>query len=107
MFFTPKINQHLLRSTASGDEKNMKSIFQITLRLEKKQVHDDVYTDLFKRPLSSSSSGRKILKGDFYHKEKYFSGNEHTYPPSEGFTSDTVSSRACHQGAIVLKDEVN
>ncbi|XDB49751.1 hypothetical protein AB1E18_003319 [Capra hircus] len=83
------INQHLLRSTASGDEKNTVNFPNNAERLEKKQVHDDVYTDLFKRPLSSSSSAERSLKGDFYHKEKYFSGNEHTYPPSEEFTSDT------------------
>ncbi|XP_069444088.1 protein phosphatase 1 regulatory subunit 3A [Ovis canadensis] len=85
----PMINQHLLRSTASGDEKNTVNFPNNAERLEKKQVHDDVYTDLFKRPLSSSSSAERSLKGDFYHKEKYFSGNEHTYPPSEEFTSDT------------------
>ncbi|XP_005679225.2 PREDICTED: protein phosphatase 1 regulatory subunit 3A isoform X1 [Capra hircus] len=85
----PVINQHLLRSTASGDEKNTVNFPNNAERLEKKQVHDDVYTDLFKRPLSSSSSAERSLKGDFYHKEKYFSGNEHTYPPSEEFTSDT------------------
>ncbi|XP_040116083.1 protein phosphatase 1 regulatory subunit 3A isoform X2 [Oryx dammah] len=85
----PMINQHLLRSTASGDEKNTVNFPNNAERLEKKQIHDDVYTDLFKRPLSSSSSAERSLKGDFYHKEKYFSGNEHTYPPSEEFTSDT------------------
>ncbi|KAI4543730.1 hypothetical protein MG293_006524 [Ovis ammon polii] len=85
----PMINQHLLRSTASGDEKNTVNFPNNAERLEKKQVHDDVYTDLFKRPLSSSASAERSLKGDFYHKEKYFSGNEHTYPPSEEFTSDT------------------
>ncbi|ELR53697.1 Protein phosphatase 1 regulatory subunit 3A [Bos mutus] len=85
----PMINQHLLRSTASGDEKNTVNFPNNAERLEKKQIHDDVYTDLFKRPSSSSSSAERSLKGDFYHKEKYFSGNEHTYPPSEEFTSDT------------------
>ncbi|XP_055276818.1 protein phosphatase 1 regulatory subunit 3A [Moschus berezovskii] len=85
----PTINQHLLRSTASGDEKNTVNFPNKAKRLEKKQIHDDVYTDLFKRPLSSSSSAERSLKGDFYHKEKYFSGNEHTYQPSEEFTSDT------------------
>ncbi|XP_068828402.1 protein phosphatase 1 regulatory subunit 3A [Capricornis sumatraensis] len=85
----PMINQHLLRSSASGDEKNTVNFPNNAERLEKRQVHDDVYTDLFKRPLSSSSSAERSLKGDFYHKEKYFSGNEHTYPPSEEFTSDT------------------
>ncbi|XP_052494607.1 protein phosphatase 1 regulatory subunit 3A isoform X2 [Budorcas taxicolor] len=85
----PMINQHLLRSSASGDEKNTVNFPNNAERLEKKQVHDDVYTDLFKRPLSSSSSAERSLKGDFYHKENYFSGNEHTYPPSEEFTSDT------------------
>ncbi|KAB0375919.1 hypothetical protein FD755_012562 [Muntiacus reevesi] len=84
-----KINQHLLRSTASGDEKNTVNFPNKADRLEKKQIHGDVYTDLFKRPLSSSSSAERSLKGDFYHKEKYFSGNEHTYQPSEEFTSDT------------------
>uniref|UniRef100_A0A8C6D3F5 Protein phosphatase 1 regulatory subunit 3A n=1 Tax=Moschus moschiferus TaxID=68415 RepID=A0A8C6D3F5_MOSMO len=85
----PTINQHLLRSTASGDEKNTVNFPNKAKRLEKKQIHDDVYTDLFKRPLSSSSSAERSLKGDFYHKEKYSSGNEHTYQPSEEFTSDT------------------
>ncbi|XP_065795525.1 protein phosphatase 1 regulatory subunit 3A isoform X1 [Muntiacus reevesi] len=85
----PTINQHLLRSTASGDEKNTVNFPNKADRLEKKQIHGDVYTDLFKRPLSSSSSAERSLKGDFYHKEKYFSGNEHTYQPSEEFTSDT------------------
>ncbi|XP_061022329.1 protein phosphatase 1 regulatory subunit 3A [Dama dama] len=85
----PMINQHLLRSTASGDEKNTVNFPNKAERLEKKQIHGDVYTELFKRPLSSSSSAERSLKGDFYHKEKYFSGNEHTYQPSEEFTSDT------------------
>ncbi|CAM9902950.1 unnamed protein product, partial [Rangifer tarandus platyrhynchus] len=85
----PMINQHLLRSTASGDEKNTDNFPNKAERLEKKQIHDDVHTDLFKRPLSSSSSAERSLKGDFYHKEKYFSGNEHTYQHSEEFTSDT------------------
>ncbi|XP_020771131.2 protein phosphatase 1 regulatory subunit 3A isoform X1 [Odocoileus virginianus] len=85
----PMINQHLLRSTASGDEKNTVNFPNKAERLEKKQIHDDVHTDLLKRPLSSSSSAERSLKGDFYHKEKYFSGNEHTYQHSEEFTSDT------------------
>ena len=52
----------MLRSTASGDEKNTVNFPNNAERLEKKQIHDDVYTDLFKRPSSSSSSAEGGLR---------------------------------------------
>ncbi|XP_028345647.1 protein phosphatase 1 regulatory subunit 3A isoform X2 [Physeter macrocephalus] len=82
------INQHLIRSTASRDEKNTVNFPNKAEGLQKKQIHDEVYTDLFKRPLSSSSSAERSLKGEFYHNEKYSSGNKYSYQPSEEITSD-------------------
>ncbi|XP_029089928.1 protein phosphatase 1 regulatory subunit 3A [Monodon monoceros] len=82
------INQHLIRSTASRDEKNTVNFPNKAEGLQKKQIHDEVYTDLFKRPLSSSSSAERSLKGEFYHNEKYSSGNKCSYQPSEEITSD-------------------
>ncbi|KAK1335228.1 LOW QUALITY PROTEIN: hypothetical protein QTO34_004812, partial [Cnephaeus nilssonii] len=87
-----RINQDLIRSTASRDEKNtfsqqIQSIFQIQV-LEKKHIHDEVYSDFLKRTLSPSSSAESALKRDFYSNEKYFSGNEGSHQPSEEITSD-------------------
>ncbi|XP_057586194.1 protein phosphatase 1 regulatory subunit 3A [Hippopotamus amphibius kiboko] len=81
------INQRLIRSPVSRDEKNTVNFPNIAEGLEKKKTHE-VYTDLFKRPLSSSSSAGRSLKGDFYRNEKYSSGNECSYQPSEEITSD-------------------
>ncbi|XP_061053937.1 protein phosphatase 1 regulatory subunit 3A [Eubalaena glacialis] len=82
------INQHLIRSTASRDEKNTVNFPNKAEGLQKEQIHDEVYTDLFKRPLSSSSSAERSLKGEFYHNEKYSSGNKCSYQSSEEITSD-------------------
>ncbi|XP_004418858.2 PREDICTED: protein phosphatase 1 regulatory subunit 3A [Ceratotherium simum simum] len=87
------INQHLIRSTTSRDEKNTLSTHPVDFPnkaegLEKKQIHGEVYTDLFKRPLSPSSSAESSLKGDFSHNEKCSSGNECSRQPSEEITSD-------------------
>ncbi|XP_072820747.1 protein phosphatase 1 regulatory subunit 3A isoform X2 [Vicugna pacos] len=75
------INQRLIRSTASGDEKNTVNFPNKAEGLEKKQIHDEVYTDLFKRHLSSSSSAERSLKGDFHR-------HECSHQPSEEITSD-------------------
>ncbi|XP_008536899.1 protein phosphatase 1 regulatory subunit 3A [Equus przewalskii] len=87
------INQRLIRSTASRDEKNTFSTDPVDFPnkaegLEKTQIHGEVYTDLFKRPLSPSSSAESSLKGDFYHNQKCSSGNECSHQPSEEITSD-------------------
>uniref|UniRef100_A0A8D1DUP4 Protein phosphatase 1 regulatory subunit 3A n=1 Tax=Sus scrofa TaxID=9823 RepID=A0A8D1DUP4_PIG len=82
------INQHLIRSTASRDEKNIVNFPNKAEGLEKKEIHDEVFTDLFKRPLSSSSSAERSLKGDSYPNEQYPSGNEGSHQPSEGISSD-------------------
>ncbi|XP_077915978.1 protein phosphatase 1 regulatory subunit 3A [Halichoerus grypus] len=87
------INQCLIRSTASRDEKNTFAIDPVNFPnkaegLEKKQIHGEVHPDLFKRPLSPSSSAESSLKGDFYCKEKYSSENKCRHQPSEEITSD-------------------
>ncbi|XP_016060072.1 PREDICTED: protein phosphatase 1 regulatory subunit 3A [Miniopterus natalensis] len=87
------INQGLIRSTASRDEKNTFSTDSINFPnkaevLEKKHIHDEEYTDLLKKTLSPSSSAESSLKRDFYCNEKYFSGNECSHQPSEEITSD-------------------
>ncbi|XP_007942334.1 protein phosphatase 1 regulatory subunit 3A [Orycteropus afer afer] len=88
------INERLIRSrsTPSRDEKNPSSTDPVKFpnkveELEKKEIHGEIYTDLFKRSLSSSSSAESSLKGDFYHHEKYSSENECCYQPSEKITS--------------------
>uniref|UniRef100_G1PFW2 Protein phosphatase 1 regulatory subunit 3A n=2 Tax=Myotis lucifugus TaxID=59463 RepID=G1PFW2_MYOLU len=88
-----RINQGSLRSTASRDEKNTFSTDPVNFPnkgevLEKKHVHDEVYSDLLKRTLSPSSSAESSSKRDFYRNEKYFSGNECSHQPSEEITSD-------------------
>lgn len=93
MFLFLKINQGSLRSTGSKDEKNTFSTDPVNFPnkgevLEKKHVHDEVYSDLLKRTLSPSSSAESSLKRDFHHNEKYFSGNECSHQPSEEITSD-------------------
>ncbi|XP_006859358.1 PREDICTED: protein phosphatase 1 regulatory subunit 3A [Chrysochloris asiatica] len=88
------INEHLIRtrSTPSRDEKNTFSTDPVNFPnkaegLEKTQIHNEIGTDLFKRPLSPSSSAELSLKGDFHHNEKYSLGNYCSYQPSEGITS--------------------
>lgn len=93
MFLFLKINQDLIRSTASRDEKNTFSTDPVNFPnkgevLEKKHIHDEVYSDLLKRTLSPSSSAESTLKRDFHHNEKYFSGDECSHQPSEESTSD-------------------
>ncbi|XP_025867923.2 protein phosphatase 1 regulatory subunit 3A isoform X1 [Vulpes vulpes] len=88
------INQCLIRSTASRDEKNTFAIDPVNFPnkakgLEKKQIRGEVHSDLFKRPLSPSSSAESFLKGDFYCNEKYSSENKCSHQPSEEITSDT------------------
>lgn len=90
---SPKINQCLIRSTASRDEKNTFAIDPVNFPnkaegLEKKQIHGEVHTDLFKRPLSPSSSAESSLKGDFYCNEKYSSESKCSHQPSEKITTD-------------------
>ncbi|XP_039106214.1 protein phosphatase 1 regulatory subunit 3A [Hyaena hyaena] len=87
------INQCLIRSTASRDEKNTFAIDPVNFPnkaegLEKKQIHGEVHTDLFKRPLSPSSSAESSLKGDFYCNEKYSSESKCSHQPSEKITTD-------------------
>ncbi|KAL2777571.1 protein phosphatase 1 regulatory subunit 3A [Daubentonia madagascariensis] len=89
------INQHLIRtrSTASRDERNTFSTDPVNFQskaegLEKKQIHGEICTDLFQRPLSPSSSAESSLKGDFYCNEKYSSGNKCSHQPEEEITSD-------------------
>ncbi|KAI6054693.1 protein phosphatase 1 regulatory subunit 3A [Marmota monax] len=89
------INQRLLRtgSATSRDEKNTFSTDPVDFPnkaegLEKKQIHGEICTDLFKRPLSPSSSAESSLKGDFYHNKKYSFGNEDSHPASEEIASD-------------------
>ncbi|XP_025785713.1 protein phosphatase 1 regulatory subunit 3A [Puma concolor] len=87
------INQCLIRSTASRDEKNTFAIDPVNFPnraegLEKKQIHGEVYTDMFKRPLSPSSSAESSFKGDFYFNEKYSSGSKCSHQPSEKITPD-------------------
>lgn len=93
LFLFLKINQDLIRSTASRDEKNTFSTDPVNFPntgevLEKKHIHDEVYSDFLKRTLSPSSSAESALKRDFYSNEKYFSGNECSHQPSEEITSD-------------------
>ncbi|XP_022366134.1 protein phosphatase 1 regulatory subunit 3A [Enhydra lutris kenyoni] len=87
------INQCLIRSTASRDEKNTFAIDPVNFpnkaeELEKKQSHGEVHPDLFKRSLSPSSSAESPLKGDFYCSEKYSSENKCRHPPSKEITTD-------------------
>ncbi|XP_047418570.1 protein phosphatase 1 regulatory subunit 3A [Sciurus carolinensis] len=89
------INQRLIRtgSATSRDEKNIFSTDPMDFPnkvegLEKKQIHGEICTDLFKRPLSPSSSAESSFKGDFYHNKKYSSGNEDSHPSSEQIASD-------------------
>ncbi|XP_059027601.1 protein phosphatase 1 regulatory subunit 3A [Mustela lutreola] len=87
------INQCLIRSTASRDEKNTFAIDPVNFPnkaegLEKKQSHGEVHPDLFKRSLSPSSSAESPLKGDFYCIEKYSSENKCRHQPSEEITTD-------------------
>lgn len=93
-FLSLKINQCLIRSTASRDEKNTFAIDPVNFPnkaegLEKKQSHGEVHPDLFKRSLSPSSSAESPLKGDFYCIEKYSSENKCRHQPSEEITTDT------------------
>nr|KAF6470149.1 protein phosphatase 1 regulatory subunit 3A [Molossus molossus] len=88
-----RINQGLIRSTASRDEKNSFSTDPVSFPnkaeiLEKKHIHDEVYTDLLKRTLSPSSSVESSIKEDFYCNEKYFSGNKGSHQPTEEITSE-------------------
>ncbi|XP_066118245.1 protein phosphatase 1 regulatory subunit 3A [Saccopteryx bilineata] len=83
------INQRLIRSTASRDEKNTFSTVPVNFSnraegLEETHIHDEVYTDSLKMTLSPSSSAGSSLKRD----ENYFSGNECSHQPSEKITSD-------------------
>ncbi|KAM8816936.1 protein phosphatase 1 regulatory subunit 3A [Rhynchonycteris naso] len=83
------INQRLIRSTASRDEKSIFSTDPVNFSnraegLEEKHIHDEVYTDSLKMTLSPSSSAESSLKRD----ENYFSGNECSHQPSEEITSD-------------------
>ncbi|KAM5302933.1 protein phosphatase 1 regulatory subunit 3A [Glossophaga mutica] len=83
------VNQHLIRSPASKDEKNTFSTYIVNAdEFKKKHIYDEVYTDLLKKTLSSSSSSESNLKRDFYHDENFFSGNDHNYQPSDNITSD-------------------
>ncbi|XP_008570933.1 PREDICTED: protein phosphatase 1 regulatory subunit 3A [Galeopterus variegatus] len=89
------INQRLIRSrsTAFRDEKDTFSTDSDNFpnkaeELEKKQIYGEICTDSFKRPLSPSSSAESSIKGDFYHKEQYSSGNEGSHQPLEEITSD-------------------
>ncbi|XP_032161444.1 protein phosphatase 1 regulatory subunit 3A [Mustela erminea] len=87
------INQCLIRSTASRDEKNTFAIDPVNFPnkaegLEKKQSHGEVHPDLFKRSLSPSSSAESPLKGDFYCIEKYSPENKCRHQPSEEITTD-------------------
>ncbi|KAM9216775.1 protein phosphatase 1 regulatory subunit 3A [Dugong dugon] len=88
------INERLIqtRSTPPRDEKNTFSTDPVDFPnkaegLEKKKIHGEICTDLFKRRSSPSSSAESSLKGNFYHNEKYSSGNECSYQPSEEITS--------------------
>ncbi|CAK6434247.1 unnamed protein product [Pipistrellus nathusii] len=88
-----RINQDLIRSTASRDEKNTFSTDPVNFPskgevLQKKHNHDEVHSDLLKRTLPPSSSAESSLKRDFCSNEKYFSGNECSHRPSEEITSD-------------------
>ncbi|XP_023393724.1 protein phosphatase 1 regulatory subunit 3A [Pteropus vampyrus] len=86
------IKQHLIRSTVSRDEKNTFSMDPVNFpnkaeRLEKKHIHDEVHTDLFKRTLSPSLSAESSLKGSFPGNEKYSTEKEYSHQPSEEITS--------------------
>ncbi|XP_019489195.1 PREDICTED: protein phosphatase 1 regulatory subunit 3A-like, partial [Hipposideros armiger] len=85
------IKQRLIRSTASGDEKNRFLTDPVNFPNKAeglKKKHDEVYTDFFKRTLSPGSSAESSLKGDFHCNEKDSSGNECSRQPSEEITSD-------------------
>ncbi|XP_004382674.1 protein phosphatase 1 regulatory subunit 3A [Trichechus manatus latirostris] len=89
-----QINERLIqtRSTPPRDEKNTFSTDPVDFPnkaegLEKKKIHGEICTDLFKRRSSPSSSAESSLKGNFYRNEKYSSGNECSYQPSEEITS--------------------
>nr|XP_031311092.1 protein phosphatase 1 regulatory subunit 3A isoform X1 [Camelus dromedarius] len=110
------INQRLIRSTASGDEKNTVNFPNKAEGLEKKQIHDEVYTDLFKRPLSSSSSAERSLKGDFHRNECSHQPSEEITPiltdmgeikPSFGNTSSDELVQLHIGGKEVLDDNAN
>ncbi|XP_039716704.1 protein phosphatase 1 regulatory subunit 3A [Pteropus medius] len=86
------IKQRLIRSTVSRDEKNTFSMDPVNFpnkaeRLEKKHIHDEVHTDLFKRTLSPSLSAESSLKGNFPGNEKYSTEKEYSHQPSEEITS--------------------
>ena len=87
-FLFLKVNQHLIRNPDSKDEKNTFSTYTVNFPnkaegLRKKHIYDEVYTDLFKKTLSSNSSPESNLKRDFYH-----DGNYCSHQPSEDITSD-------------------
>ncbi|XP_017527536.3 protein phosphatase 1 regulatory subunit 3A [Manis javanica] len=87
------INRHLVRSTTSRDKKNTLSRDPVNFPskaegLEKKQIHGEVDTDVFKRLFSPSTSAESSLKGNFYRNERYSSESECSHQPSEEITSD-------------------
>ncbi|XP_051007871.1 protein phosphatase 1 regulatory subunit 3A [Acomys russatus] len=84
------INQQLI---TSRDEKNTFSTdpANFTNKAEgsgKRREHCETHTDLFRRPLSPSSSPESSLKRDFYHSRNYSPGNEYGHLPSEEILSE-------------------
>ncbi|XP_007516204.1 protein phosphatase 1 regulatory subunit 3A [Erinaceus europaeus] len=95
------INQHLKRTghTASRDEKNTFSTDTVNLPnksdgLEKKQKHGKVCTDLFKRPLSPSSSIESSIERHIHHNEKC--------PSEKEYIHQTLEETASNVGEIKL-----
>ncbi|XP_045703861.1 protein phosphatase 1 regulatory subunit 3A isoform X1 [Phyllostomus hastatus] len=87
------VNQHLIKSPASKDEKSTFSTYTVNFPnkaegFKKKHIYDEVYTDLLENTLSSSSSPESNLKRDFYHDENVLSGNDCSHHPSQNITSD-------------------
>ncbi|NP_001075772.1 protein phosphatase 1 regulatory subunit 3A [Oryctolagus cuniculus] len=84
------INQRLIRTRCAASEygKNTLSSDPSNIpnkpeELQKNQSHSEACTDLSQRLLSPGSSAESSLKGDFYHTEKYSSGNESSHQPSD------------------------
>ncbi|KAK2496431.1 hypothetical protein MC885_010003, partial [Smutsia gigantea] len=87
------INQRLIRSSTSRDKRNTFSRDPVKFPnkaegLEKKQIHGEEDTDMFKRPFSPSTSAESSLKGNLYCNERYSSENECSHQPLEEIASD-------------------
>uniref|UniRef100_A0A8C5KS50 Protein phosphatase 1 regulatory subunit 3A n=1 Tax=Jaculus jaculus TaxID=51337 RepID=A0A8C5KS50_JACJA len=86
------INQHVIY------EKNKFSTDPVhcmnkTRRSEKMETPGEGCAELFKRPLSLSSSAESSFKGEVYYGNRYTSGSEGTHQPLEEIKSDVGETR--------------